>query len=309
MTILRRIVAAVAVLGLATAAGCAGGRGQELVSSDADQYSSPVWVGETVYYLAQREDGSDTPPRLMRVRDGGRPEQVTVEHPDCPDPRGLKSRLRKVLAVSGHELGLVMSCRGTGADASAAVVRWDADTGRSTVVGKVGHSGGVAWSGGEGTVYYPTSSCPQNLPAGALPSTCLGEPDAMLGDVAADGSLVYLTTRCGTDAPGPESVFPVYSVCRRVGRGPARTVARAVQAPSALTVHGDRIVLAGEANGKAGVWLVKDGRFERIARGRFLGVAFNADGTRLAVADEDKGWFSMTWSLRVIPAPPAQVAG
>ncbi|MFF5229891.1 hypothetical protein [Dactylosporangium sp. NPDC000521] len=309
MTFARVIVAAVAALGLAAAAGCSGGRGHELVSSDADQYSSPVWVGDTIYFLSRLQDHDDPPPSLMRVRAGGRPERVTVEHPDCPDPRGrsggLSARVRKVVAVSGHELGLVITCGDGDTDAPATIVRWDAGTGRSAVVGRIERAGEVAWSGGKGTVYYPTPSCPQTPPAGGLRSTCLSEPDAMLGAVAADGSLVYLTTRCGTDAPGPESVFPVYSLCRRVGRGPASTVARGVRSPAALTVHGDRIVIAGEANGKAGVWLVKDGRFERIAGGRYRAAAFNADGTRLAVAYRDKGWFSITWSLRVIPVPRA----
>ena len=309
MTFARAIVAVVAVLGLAAAAGCSDGRGHALVSSDADQYSSPVWVGDTIYFLSRPQDRDDPPPSLMRVRAGGRPERVAVEHPDCQDPRGprggLSARVRKVVAIGGHALGLVTTCGDAGTDAPATIVRWDADTGRSSIVGKVERAGGVAWSGGRGTVYYPTPSCPQTPPAGALPSTCLSEPDAMLGALAADGSLVYLTTRCGTDPPERESVFPVYSVCRRAGRVPSSTVARGVREPAALTVHGDRIVIAGEANGKAGVWLVKDGRFERIAGGRYRAAAFNADGTRLAVAYRDKGWFSMTWSLRVIPVPRA----
>jgi len=305
--VVRAVVVAVAVLGLA--AGCSSEQGQELASSKSDEYYHPVWVGDSVYYLVRAQDDSDSPSLLMRVRAGHSPERVTVEYPDCRDSNGLNREPSDIVAIDDHELGLIMHCEQSSFTATpSAFVRWDIDSGRPATIAKIEYSSaGVAWSADSGTVYFPAYSCPLNRlsAVGGRPSTCFGGPDALFPAVAADGSVVYLTSQCGTDAAEPQSTSTVYSVCRHDGQGGASTIARGVRGPAALAVHGDRVVVAGEVHGESGVWLVTAGRFERLATGSdyYRGAAFNADGTRLAVAVRDKGWFSMTWSLRVIAVP------
>jgi hypothetical protein len=304
--IVRVVAAAVAVLGLAVAAGCSSEQGQVLVSSESDEYSDPVWVGDSVYYFAQDQDDSDTRPWLMRVRAGGRPEPVKVEHPDCLDASGVSPSPSAIVTISDHELGLVMSCGPLAGSVTApsVFVRWDVDSGQTATVAKIDYShGGVAWSAGTGTVYFPAYSCPPHKlsAVGGRPSICFGGPDAVFPALTADGSVIYFTSRCGTDAAEPAST---YSICRHDSEGRASTLARGVRGPTALTVHGDRIVFAGQMHGDYGVWLITAGNLERLAEGYHRGVAFNADGTRLAVTVEDKGWLSTTWSLRVIAVPP-----
>jgi hypothetical protein len=307
-SIARTVAVAVAVLGLMPAAGCSGGQGQELISSDVHQYSGLLWHGDSVYYFLRGQNDSDSPSVLMRVRAGHSPERVTVGYPDCQDSNGIDREPSDVVAISDHELGLVMFCGPSDDPDSAVFARWDFDSGQLAAVAKIDpYGGGVAWSTASDTVYFPASGCASHSlrAVGGQSSTCLGGPDALFPATAADGSVAYLTSRCGTDAAEPQLTFPTFAVCRRDSQGRESTVAGGVQGPAALTVHGDRIVVAGEVRGKSGVWLARAGRFKRLTRdsGYYRGAAFNADGTRLAIAVGDDGWLSMTWSVRVIAVP------
>ena len=289
------------VAAVAAAGGCSTGeRGGELVSSADQDHSRPVWVGDTVYYLAGWQHDSDAPPDLMRVRAAGRPEQVQVNHPDCPAADEAGHRAGEPVPISDHELGLIVTC-GPG---NVRVVRWDVGGGPSVTIAELDVAGGgVAWSQRSGTVYFSSHSCANaglRAQAGASGSCLTDDPDQRFPAVAGDGSLVYLTPRCGTDAPEPALTF---SVCRYDAQGGTSTLARGVYGATGMTVHGDRIVVAGGVGGERGLWQVRHGKLQPFVDGDYRDAEFNADGTRLAVTYAERGWFSTTWSVRVIEAP------
>ncbi|MEV0136632.1 hypothetical protein AB0H83_50440 [Dactylosporangium sp. NPDC050688] len=283
--------------------GCsAGERGDELVSSVEQDYADPVWVGDTVYYLAGWQDDSDTPPELMRVRAGGQPEAVKIDHPNCPaayEPGHLPGG---PVPISNHELGLVVSC----GPENIRLVRWNVGGGPSVTIAELDVAGvGVSWSQRSDTVYFSSHSCANGGLRAQLGTSgiCLtDDPDQRSPAVADDGSIVYLTPQCGTDAPEPTLTF---SVCRYDPQGETSTLARGVYGATGMTVHGDRIVVVGKVDGKRGLWRVQRGKFQPLVAGDYWDAAFNADGTRLAVIYEDSGLLSTRYSVRVIDAPRA----
>lgn len=283
--------------------GCsAGERADELVSSAKQDYADPVWAGDTVYYLAGWQYDSDTPSEFMRVRAGGQPEPVKIDHPNCPAANEPGHGPGGLVPISNHELGLVVFC---GRD-DTRLVRWDVRGGPSVTIAELDAAGGgVAWSQRSGTVYFPSHSCANGGLRAQLGTvgTCLtDDPDQRSPAVTDDGSTIYLTPHCGTDAPEPTLTF---SVCRYDAQGQTSTLARGVYGATGMTVHGDRIVVVGEVGGQRGLWQVHRGRIQAFVTGDYRDAAFNADGTRLAVTHVNSGLSSTRYSVRVIDAPRA----
>ncbi|MEU7876506.1 hypothetical protein [Dactylosporangium sp. NPDC049140] len=284
--------------------GCsAGERGDELVSSVEQEYADPVWIGDTVYYLAGWQGyDSDTPTELMRVRAGARPEAVQIDHPNCPAANEPGHGPGDPVPISDRELGLIISC---GPD-DIRLVRWAVGGGPSVTIAELDMAGGgVAWSQRSGVVYFSSHSCANGGLRAQLGRSgiCLtDDPDQRFPVVADDGSIVYLTPQCGTDAPEPRFTF---SVCRYDAHGETSTLARGLSAPGGMTVHGDRIVVVGEVGGQPGLWRVQRGQFQSFVAGHYQDAAFNADGTRLAIVYANSGLLSTRYSVRVIDAPRA----
>jgi hypothetical protein len=298
--IVRAATTVVAALGLAAVGGCSSG--PDLVSSTSAEYHSPVWVGDALYSIVSSQGGSDRYPALMRIREGGRPEWMDFRRPDCQGVNDVSPSLSDIVAVSDHEIGLVLYCLASD-EGPAQFVRWDFDSGQSATVAHIDFEGrGIAWSAGSRTAYFPAYSCAgySMNAVGGRQSSCFGGDDILWPAAALDGSVVYLANRCGTDTAEPAHT---YAVCRFTDAGGASTLGRGVRLPMGLTVYGDQIVVAGEVHGKTGGWRLTAGRFDRVVDGDCQGVSFNRDGTRLAVVLRNDGIFSTTWSLRVVAVP------
>lgn len=167
-------------------------------------YSNLIWLGDWVDYQAYYEE-SDSGTSFERVpAAGGRAERVPVDGlGDCANRYlGLPSPDR-VVALSDHELGLEYTCH-TIDSFRWVFVRWDAGSERSTVVDRP-FPGRVS---GSHTV-FPVE--------------------------AVDGSAVYFTDRCGTDAAEPDSTW---AVCRHDAAGRVSAIARGVEAPAGLAMYG-----------------------------------------------------------------------
>ncbi|GAA3451813.1 hypothetical protein GCM10018962_36460 [Dactylosporangium matsuzakiense] len=262
-------MAAVAVFGLAATAGCSGPPGAELVSSRVEGYTNLIWLGDWVYYRASYEDSDSGTPFKRVPAAGGSAQEVPVDGlGDCMNKYLGSAEPDRVVAISDHELGLEYDCY-TRDSSRPVYVRWDAARERSTLVDR---------------------------PFSRTVSTTA----AVFSAEAADGSTVYLTDHCGTDAAEPAATR---AVCRQDAAGRVSAIARGVEAPAGLAVHGDRIVLTGTVHGHAGLWTVGPGRFDPVVQGDYGSVAFSPDGKRLVVEFEDHGFWSTTKSLCVIAAP------
>nr|BFE57615.1 hypothetical protein GCM10020063_021410 [Dactylosporangium thailandense] len=299
MIVLLTVIGAVVVGGCSSA-----GQEEVLVSSKTLAYGSPVWIGDAIYFLQYSENDSSGGVSAMKVRPGAPAEAVTVPSPDCRRPAEEDPSIKAFVAMSDHELGLVMPCGSSFEPNRSAFVRKDVRGGEQTTVTPIDFGGwGVAWSVASESVYSRVESCPAQgmMAVGKTSSECLGGADVRFPAVTASGTLFFLANRCGTERAGPPTT---YAVCRYDGAGRITSLALGVRDPWALTVSGDRIVVAGKVNGQPGLWsLEDDGLFRSVARGDYRGGAFTPDGTRLAATLRDDGWFSTRWSLRLVSVP------
>ncbi|MEU7874461.1 hypothetical protein [Dactylosporangium sp. NPDC049140] len=279
---MRLVVGVLAVLLLA--AGCStGDNGTELAASTSgDGYRSPVWLGDTVYYLAVDSGGAAG---LMRAGPGRAPEAVPFAN--C--------RAEWLVPAGENRIGVVVDCGGRNhrlvtVDAGGATADPPAPldyTGEGATWDAVAFTG-YTWQGGCGLRSFPGSEGP-----------CFGGPDARYPVIGPDRRVLYLDTRCGTDEPARRGT---YAVCRHDSAGET-TLARGVATPAGLDARGGRIAVAGTVDGDAGLWLLDAGRFTRVATGDFRGVALSPDGRRAAAPLRDEGWLSTRWSLRVVGLP------
>ncbi|WP_433077760.1 hypothetical protein ACQP1P_35405 [Dactylosporangium sp. CA-052675] len=298
------MIVLLAIVGATAVAGCSNaGLGEVLASSKTLAYGSPVWIGDAIYFLQYSANDSSGGVSAMKMRPGEPAEAVTVQSPDCRRPAEERPSINALVAMSDHELGLVMSCGNSLEPNRSAFVRKDIRGKEQTTVTPIDFGGwGAAWSASSDSVYSRVESCPsQGMKAvGKTSSECVGGADVRFPAVTESGTLFFLANQCGTERAGPPTT---YAVCRYDGAGRITSLALGVRDPWALTVSGDRIVVAGKVNGSSGLWSLEDGLFRSLAKGDYRGGAFTPDGKRLAATLRDDGWFSTRWSLRLISVP------
>lgn len=130
-------------------------------------------------------------------------------------------------------------------------------------------------------------------------ATCFDATDVRAPVATRNGQIVYFASRCGTGDP---EAAGKYAICRHDGPGRETVLARGIRKPAGLAVHENRIAVAAEVDGRAGLWLLDAGTVRNVASGEYRGV-FAPDGARLAAPLRDEGWFSTRWSIRVIATP------
>ncbi|MEV0131061.1 hypothetical protein AB0H83_21680 [Dactylosporangium sp. NPDC050688] len=235
----------------------------------------------------------------MRVRAGGRPERIPVARPSCRDPEDVDASASALVPLGGQDIGLIVPCGDDVELTKAALVRMNVRDDATTPVATVDYDGwGVAWDADAGTGYSRASSCGGGIRAfKESAAECFGGAEARFPAVTAGGSVIYLSTSCGTGDAGPAGTF---SVCRHDGPGRDSVLRRGVRKPGGLAVDGDRVAIAGEIDGKAGLWLLDGGKVRRVAAGDYGDLAVAPGGGRVVAVLRDEGWFSTRWSLRIL---------
>jgi len=302
----RLIVAGGLLVGLAAVSGCGtGGSGEEVTGSTKLAFYSVTWVDDSIFFLESGADAdSDSATALVRVRAGGRPERIAVAPPSCHNPEDVDTSASALVALGQHDLGQVVPCSDSVEPGRAALVRMNVRDDSTTPVVTIDYDGwGVAWAADAGIGYARAHSCGGGGIRAFMGSEveCFGGAEARFPVAAANGGVVYLTTRCGTGHPEPSGT---YAVCRHDGPGLDSTLRHGVRNPRGLAAHGDRLAVAGEIDGKTGLWLLDGGKVRRLAVGDYRDLAVAPDGGNIAAVLRDEGLFSTRWSLRVLSMPP-----